>query len=201
MKRIIFLFKLNVIIVFCAAGQNVKDSIKQIELNRLVIGAESSMTYAEFVDPATNNEYFDFHYRIEPEISFYLNSNIGLGIKGIYANGKSNYRSFNTLYGLGAFVRYYYPLYLKKEKLKGFNNRFLAFVEFGYNKTNFFVNSLNENPINTSPFTVHLYRIPIGFSIRIWKEFYTKIALLPEFYRPGGNLLRYELGFEYHFKR
>lgn len=200
MKRIIFLFILNVFVVLGALGYSEKDSIKHIELNRLVIGAESSMTYVKFIEPTTNNKYFDLHYRIEPEISIYLNTNIGLGLKGIYANGKSNYRSFSKLYGLGTFLRYYYPLHFKNEKFKGLNNRFLAFIEFSYNRTNYFVNSIKENPIPTSPFNVNLYRIPIGFSIRIWKEFYGKIALLPEFYSPGSNILRYELGFEYHIK-
>lgn len=166
----------------------------------MVFGSEISMFYSNIVDPATNKKYIDFLYRIEPEMSIYLNTNIGFGIKGIYDHGQSNYRSFSKLYGLGTFLRYYYPLHFKNEKLKGLNNRFIAFIEFSYNRTNYFVNSIKENPIPTSHFNVNLYRFPVGLSIRIWKEFYGKIALLPEFYTPGSNILRYELGFEYHIK-
>ncbi|MBN2618441.1 MAG: hypothetical protein JXR64_09060 [Spirochaetales bacterium] len=200
MKRFVIIYGLIVFFHLSTSAFYKKDSLRHIELNRMVFGSEISVFYSNIVDPSTNKKYIDFLYRIEPEASIYLNINIGLGVKGIYDYGRSNYRSYNKLYGLGTFLRYYYPLHFKNEKLKGLNNRFIASIEFSYNRTNYFVNSIKEDPIPTSPFNVNLYRIPVGLSIRIWKEFFGKIALRPEFYRPGGNLLTYQLGFEYHIK-
>jgi len=191
-------FKIILIMVFLSSfmyGINLKDTLKYNYPNRFVIGSKSSMFYANIVGP-DDKEYIFYQYRLEPSLSVYLNMNLGFGIQGYYEHGINNYGAIiPKLYGLGVFVRYYYPL---KFKNIGKKDRFKLYCELGYLKVNYYMLSVKSQPVILDKCDARVFNMPIGVSIRFWRGFHGKIEVRPEFYKPGANILIYQLGIEYH---
>ena len=201
MKKKIILLLLTFILKGYTYGINLKDTLKYNYPNRFVIGSNLALFYSNIIDPATNKKYIDFLYRFEPEFSIYLNLNLGFGIQGIYEHGHNNYSTIPKLYGLGFFIKYYYPLKFNKiAKIKKItkNDRFKLYCKVGFLRTNYYLISKKELPVVLNKCRVNVVIVPLGMSVRIWRGFHGKIEMRPEFYNPGGNLLTYQLGFEYH---
>jgi len=194
-KRLIILILLTFILISYTYAINLKDTLKCNYPNRFVIGSNLALLYSNIVDPVSNKKYIDFLYRFEPEFSIYLNLNLGFGVQGIFEHGNNNYSTIPTLYGLGFFIKYYYPI---KYKTIGQKDRFKLYCKLSYLRTNYYLTSKKELPIVLDKCKVNVLSVPIGISIRIWRGFHGKIEMRPEFYNPGGNLLICQLGFEYH---
>ncbi len=178
----------------CSYGISLKDSLDCNYPNRFVVGSQLRWSHVNFVDGNDNKNLFT--YRFEPELSLYSKINLGIGLHGVFEHGVSDYGAkIPKLYGLGAFLRYYYPL-----KLKRFGkDRFKLYCELGYLRTNYYMNNTKEIVPNSSDkLSGNILSIPVGASIRIWRGLYGKFEIRPDFYLNGNSMINYfQIGFEY----
>ena len=147
----------------------------------------------------TQEKEWDLWMLIEPYLGF-TKWNANFSLIGEYSFSRASYEEFSKydIFGLGAFVRYYYPFRINTCKK---NTRYFIFLsEFSARKTNYTYLNKSWEFIKANNLKYnHIVFVPVGMQFNIWKGLFAELSTEWNFYSKGLNTFIYRAGFEYKF--